>query len=152
MITTESIQAFLNDRGHDLVELGKLNNHPTQPQEAEKMIRKFYGYNDFSVLFKPTKAADIPFRATAEGALSYFIGQNTHFPEDHGFALAPWTKVTFEFSDITIINGVGITMGHYFFTDTKGDTLKVEFSFVVAEDSNGMLKIVLHHSSLPYQK
>jgi len=152
MLTKKTILTFLQDWGHDLVELGKLNGEPDkQHKAAATMIQKFYGYDSFPVLFKPTKASDIPFRHTAEGALSYFIGQNPNFPEDHGFALAPWTKVEFKFAGLVITDNVATTMGHYFFTYTNGDILKVEFSFVITEDNSEMPKILLHHSSLPYK-
>jgi len=41
-------------------------------------------------------------------------------------------------------------MGNYFFTGTDGDETKVEYSFGYTKDEDGNLKIVLHHSSLPY--
>jgi hypothetical protein len=42
-------------------------------------------------------------------------------------------------------------MGNYYFT--KDDVeLKVEFSFVFKKDDNGILRIILHDSHLPYKK
>jgi hypothetical protein len=41
-------------------------------------------------------------------------------------------------------------MGNYFFTEPNGNIVKVEYSFGYFLDSNGNLKINLHHSSLPY--
>ena len=46
------------------------------------------------VLFKPTKAKEVPFRYTLEDALSYFIGGK--YPEDSGFALEPWKEINFD--------------------------------------------------------
>ena len=40
--------------------------------EAEKL----YGYDHGQVLFKPTKAADVPFRPRHMDAYSYFVGHN----------------------------------------------------------------------------
>ena len=40
-------------------------------------------------------------------------------------------------------------MGNYFFTDFKGEKTKVEYSFVYKRVDDS-LKIILHHSSLPY--
>jgi hypothetical protein len=37
------------------------------------------------------------------------------------------------------------------FKDKNGDLTKVDKSWGYKMDPNGMLKIVLHHSSLPYQ-
>ena len=42
-------------------------------------------------------------------------------------------------------------MGNYFFKDSKGCILKVEYTFGY-KLSNGKLVIDLHHSSLPFSK
>ena len=41
---------------------------------AAEAAGELYGYGHGSVLFKPTKAAEVPFRPTANGAMSYFVG------------------------------------------------------------------------------
>ena len=41
-------------------------------------------------------------------------------------------------------------MGNYFFTQTNGNVVKVEYTFGYFLDSNQDLRINLHHSSLPY--
>eukprot|EP00438_Fugacium_kawagutii_P001274 Skav218591 [mRNA] locus=scaffold3628:5646:10753:+ [translate_table: standard] len=64
-------------------------------------IHQLYGYDIGPVLFKPTQAVEEPFRGTAEGALSYFVGAENlppgvGIPEDKGFAIAggdTWSKV-----------------------------------------------------------
>ena len=61
-------------------------------------------------------------------------------------------KVDFENNSINIINNIAISMGNYFFTDNDGGKTKVEYSFVYKRNDNGDLKIILHHSSLPYVK
>ena len=43
-------------------------------------------------------------------------------------------------------------MGNYFFTDNNGDKTKVEYSLVYKKNDKGDLKIILHHSSLPFVK
>merc|ERR1719486_1740553 len=53
---------------------------------------ELYGYGHSNVLFKPTKATKNPFRATAESAMSYFVGaeamkDNKYKGEDAGFAI-----------------------------------------------------------------
>ena len=40
---------------------------------AQDAAGALYGYGHSNVLFKPTKAAEHPFRPTATGALSYFV-------------------------------------------------------------------------------
>ena len=42
-----------------------------------------------------------------------------------------------------------MAMGNYFFTDENGDITKVEYSFVYKRIGD-IVKIILHHSSLPY--
>ena len=43
-----------------------------------------------------------------------------------------------------------MAMGNYFFTKPDGTEAKVEYSFGYTMDAPGHLRIVLHHSSLPY--
>ena len=45
-----------------------------------------------------------------------------------------------------------MAMGKYFFTPQKGEGVKVEYTFGYVKNDDGKLKIVLHHSSLPYSK
>ena len=40
---------------------------------ANDAAADLYGYGYTDVLFKPTKAAENPFRPTATGAMSYFV-------------------------------------------------------------------------------
>ena len=115
-------------------------------------INKMYDYENGIVQFKPTKASDFQFRGDVKAALSYFIGSDSDFIEDKGFALNPWVKVDFENNSINIINDIAIAMGNYFFTDNDGGKTKVEYSFVYKKNDIGDLKIILHHSSLPYSK
>ena len=41
-------------------------------------------------------------------------------------------------------------MGEYYFTGTDSSETKVEYPFGYKKDAEGNLKIVVHHSSLPY--
>ncbi len=41
-------------------------------------------------------------------------------------------------------------MGNYFFTDSSNNEIKVEYTFVYIKRGDGDIKIILHHSSLPY--
>ncbi|MEM8830616.1 MAG: calcium-binding protein [Cyanobacteria bacterium P01_G01_bin.19] len=80
--------------------------------------------------------------------MSYFVGGI--ISEDQGFALAPFTDVRFENEGIITYDDTAISMGEYFFTQTDGSEIKVEYSFGYIRDENGELKINLQHSSLPY--
>lgn len=117
---------------------------------AEAHVDTLYYYQAGDVLFAPTKAADRPFRLTREGALSYFVGGNPDFPEDHGFALQHLEAVRFKPAGTQLYGVYAVSLGHYFFQPRKGDELKVEFTFGYIRDDEGRLRITLHHSALPY--
>ncbi len=117
---------------------------------AKNHLDTLYGFEFGIVLFKPTKASKIQFRPTREGALSYFIGENSSYPEDRGFALQPWSNVRFENYNISIHGDHAIAMGNYFFMHLDGTEVKVEYTFGYIKTPSGELKIYLHHSSLPY--
>merc|ERR1712066_99149 len=126
---------------------------------AKQAAGELYGYGMGEVLFKPTKAKETPFRVSAEGALSYFIGYDAikpaGFTEDKGFAInggKGWTAVKFENSQISCYGDLALAQGEYFFTDFDGKTAKVEYSFGYKKTPEGKLKIVLHHSSIPYSR
>ncbi len=152
-ITKAEVLKAQKSWGDGLVNLGKTYTEGQDYKKAaETLVDNLYAYQTGQVLFKPTKASDIKFRTTKEGAVSYFIGHHKDFPEDKGFALEPWTKVRFK-NAATYINGnVAMAMGKYFFTPQKGDEVKVEYTFGYVKNEDGRVKIVLHHSSLPYSK
>ena len=120
-------------------------------QKAQDMLEALYGYHldDAVVLFKPTRAVKVPFRPTLEGALSYFIGENSAFPEDKGFALEPWVDVVFDNHGFYFHQGMFIAMGEYTFSNQAQEKAKVEYTLGYVKDADGALKIVVHHSSFP---
>lgn len=138
--------------GDGIVRIGKVfSDKGDYSKEAADFIQEIYGYDLSSVLFKPTLASDDQFRSSFDAALSYFVGGNEAYPEDKGFAIKPYTKVTFD--NTGIINNscrMAIAMGNYFFTATDGSKTKVEYTFAYVKDKTGKLKIVAHQSSLPY--
>ena len=139
--------------GNGIVKIGELKDSLKECRMFTiNFINKMYDYENGIVQFKPTKASDFQFRGDVKAALSYFIGSDSDFNEDKGFALNPWVKVDFENNSINIINDIAIAMGNYFFTDNDGVKTKVEYSFVYKKNDIGDLKIILHHSSLPYSK
>ena len=119
-------------------------------QTATDHINTLYAYGLSPVLFKPTLATKEQFRPTFDKALSYFVASNNACPEDKGFAIKGWTAVRFENVDIITAGSVGMAMGNYFFTTPEGDEAKVEYSFGYMLDSYGNVRIILHHSSMPY--
>ena len=96
-------------------------------QVANDAAAALYGYGYTDVLFKPTKAAEYPFRPTATGALSYFVGGDNvegGYLEDKGFAHnvgQGWSEVRFENVQIDLIDDMALAMGHYIFTQATGE-------------------------------
>ena len=129
----------------------KHQNNEDYISETNIFLDKLYAYDLGEVLFKPTLASDIQFRLTREAAVSYFIGDNSNFLEDTGFALKRWQHIIWENSAIKIEGHIAIAMGNYYFFDGQ-QKLKVEFSFVYKRIEDGTLKIILHDSHLPYEK
>lgn len=139
--------------GDGIVRIGKVfSENGDYTTEAADFIQEMYGYDLSSVLFKPTLASEDQFRSSFDAALSYFVGGNEAYPEDKGFAIAPYTKVTFD--NTGIINNscrMAVAMGNYFFTPNGGsEPVKVEYTFAYVKDKTGKLRIVAHQSSLPY--
>ena len=132
--------------------------YPNYVQLAADTIDKLYNYDNGKVLFKPTLAAQDPFRDDFIGALSYFVGyeatkEQGGFPEDSGFAIKggeTWSNVTFENNLTNCLGDVALSQGYYYFTAAdSGNITGVEYSFVYKQMKTGELKIIAHHSSLP---
>ena len=150
-ITQEEVLKLQKEWGESIVAIGKLyKKGGDYVAAAKKHIKKFYNYQEGTVLFKPTLAAEKQFRSDFSGALSYFIGGDQEYPEDHGFAIKPWEKIRWKTVGIKIIGETALTMGNYYFTPASSEEeLKVEYSFAYTRNEAGNLKIVLHDSHLP---
>jgi hypothetical protein len=118
---------------------------------ANTVLDKAYGYNMGPVLFKPT-LAPIPqnFRTTKEGALSYFVGGDKNYPSDKGFALKGWKKVEVKNAGMHLHGDTAMTMSNVMMTDKHGKITTVDKTWGYVKDGHGNVRIVLHHSSLPY--
>jgi hypothetical protein len=138
--------------GEGIVRIGKVySDGGDYKAEAQKHINELYGYSLGTVLFNPTLASDQQFRLTKDGALSYFIGGNSDYPEDHGFATKGWQNVRWESEGIKSIGNMAIAMGNYYFTPADGsEDVKVEYSFAYTKDEAEKLRIIMHGSHLPY--
>ena len=119
---------------------------------AGGLLDRLYGFEFGPILFKPTLSGGAQtFRTNRDGTLSYFIGHDPAFPADTGFGLKSWRDVQFETSSLFIEGDVAMWMGWVTFTDRHGDVVKVDKSFGYRRAGDGSLKLVLHHSSLPYE-
>jgi len=119
---------------------------------ANRVLDAAYGYNLGVVLFKPTLTHGAQtFRTTKAGALAYFVGDDRSFPADKGFALGGWKKYEYRNAGIFINGDLAITMGNVILTDKDGKVTTVDKTWGFKKDSRGQVRIVLHHSSLPFQ-
>ena len=120
--------------------------------KASEMLDRLYGFEFGPVLFKPTlSGGGQTFRTTKQGALSYFVGHDPLYPMDTGFGIKFWREVKSETSAIMTEENVAMWMGWVMFTNKDGDMVKVDKSFGFRKLQSSELKIVLHHSSLPYE-
>ena len=121
-------------------------------QVAINMLDTLYGYGLGQVLFKPTlSGGSQTFRPTKEGALSYYTGQNPVYPNDVGFGIKSWREFNSNTSAIFVDDTVAMWMGSVTLIDRDGQIIKVDKSWGYKLDGNGNLRIMLHHSSLPYE-
>ncbi|MFV0368880.1 MAG: phosphoribosyl-AMP cyclohydrolase [Hyphomicrobiaceae bacterium] len=119
---------------------------------ANDVLDVAYGYDLGPVLFKPTlSGGEKTFRTTRKGALSYFVGHDPDYPLDLGFAIRGWRETRSETAASFIDGSVAMWMGWMYFTDKDGQTIMTDKSWGYKKGDDGVLKIVLHHSSLPYQ-
>jgi hypothetical protein len=152
MIKLSEIEKIQSKWGNGIVKIGSLKSDRKACEKATiEMLNELYAFDLGDVLFKPTKAEKKQFRLELDGAKSYFVGGNIKFDEDKGFALLPWQSVKFENASVVLNKSHALAMGNYFFTDSSGIAVKVEYTFGYIRTNNGALKVNLHHSSLPYK-
>ena len=100
MIEEQEILDTQKAWGEGIVNIGKVFlEQGDYRAAAEQHINNFYNYQQETVLFKPTLVSEKQFRTNFEGALSYFVGGNTNYPEDRGFAIKPWSNVRWKMSE-----------------------------------------------------
>lgn len=154
-ISLQEVQQAQENWGKGLIQIAteyEKNGFRKAKQTAEAILDSAYGYNLGAVLFKPTLASgEQTFRTTRDGALAYFVGGNKAFPQDSGFALKSWKTFDYRNAGVYLNGDMAITMGHVILTDKTGKVTKVDKTWGFKKDTNGKLRIVLHHSSLPYQ-
>jgi hypothetical protein len=151
-ITEQEVLDAQKAWGEGIIKIGKVySDQGDYKKAAAEHINTFYNYQAGSVLFKPTLTSEKQFRTDFQGALSYFIGMDENYAEDHGFALKPWSNVRWENIGIKIIGNMALAMGNYYFTPAEGgDNVKAEYSFAYIKDKESKLRIILHDSHLPY--
>lgn len=119
---------------------------------ANEVLDKGYNYENGIVLFKPTlSTGEQTFRLDKEGALAYFVGGNPRYQNDSGFALKGWVKYIVKNQGIILNGSTAISMGNIYLTDKNGAETVVDKTWGFKMNELGDLKIILHHSSLPYK-
>lgn len=147
-ITADDVAAAQKMWGNAVVAIGEAGDDAAKV--AEESAKAAYAFDLGAIQFKPTLAAETPFRPDLEGALSYFVSGNEKYEEDKGFALKPWSNVRFDNHTVSMQGNVAIAMGHYFFTGPDGTETKVEYTKGYVKMDDGSVKIFLQDSSLPY--
>ena len=118
---------------------------------ANQILDSLYGFELGSILFKPTlSGGKQTFRSDKEGTLSYYLGNNAKYPSDTGFAIKSWSKFESETSSFYSDESTAMWMGWVTLTNKKGEIIKVDKSWGYKKLTNGSIKIISHHSSLPY--
>ena len=154
-ITVAEVEAAQRAWGDALVAIATAydtEGHTAAKALAERVIDSAYGYGMGPVLFKPTlAAAPTTFRTDREGAIAYFVGGNGKYPGDSGFALKGWRSYEINNAGILITGNSATSMGNVTVIDANGNRTTVDKTWGYVRGPNGELRIVLHHSSLPYQ-
>ena len=118
---------------------------------AEQVLDQAYAYPYGPVAFKPTLTVNPQtFRATKAGALAYFVGGDPAYPNDTGFAIKPWKNCVVRNQMIQLHGMFANTMGNVDLTNDKGAVTTVDKTWTFLREPDGTVRIVLHHSSLPY--
>ena len=121
--------------------------------KAEAVIDAAYGFQQGPVAFKPTLASgESTFRNTRQGALDYFVGPDPAFPPGRGFATYKrWTDCTVQEDVIQLFGPVANSMGNVSITDDQGNVTRVDKTWTFWQPKNDVMRIVLHHSSIPFE-
>ncbi len=153
-ITTAEVEAAQKAWGTALVAISTeyaRNGQAAATRLAGEVLDSAYGYNLGPVAFKPTlTSGGTTFRTTREGALAYFVGGNANFPTDTGFALKGWRSFAIDNAAVVINGTTAISTGNVMLTNNAGQVTTVDKTWGWVRGSDGNLRIVLHHSSLPY--
>ena len=119
---------------------------------AEAFVDTTYGYARGPVAFKPTFASGSQtFRPTREGAIAYFVGANSRYPNDRGSALKTWASCRVSNHSIQLYGSYAAVMGQMTLVDQEGVAITLDQTWGFLLQEPGDIRIVLHHSSLPFQ-
>ena len=124
--------------------------------KAAAVIGAAYAFNYGPVAFKPTYATgEDTFRSTRDGALAYFVGPDPSIPLFRGKKLGfatyrNWVKCEIKDDVVQLLGNTANTMGQFILTDAQGQTAAPEKTMTFIREMDGSVRIVLHHSSAPF--
>ena len=123
--------------------------------KAEAVIDAAYAYDFGPVAFKPTYAVgDNTFRQDRAGALAYFVGPDAsvkQFGKDQGFATyRKWKSCEIVDDVVQLFGDTANTMGFVKLVDSEGGVARPEKTWTFWKPKDGSIRIVLHHSSAPF--
>jgi hypothetical protein len=157
IVTYDEVNAAQQAWCDALVRIGQIKQEGGDYRSyAEQVLSDAYNYDYGKVFFKPTLAfGEQTFRNDKKGALAYFVGGDPDYPNDKGFALAPWVKARFDNAGednegIQIYGSVAITMGNVWLTGADGKEIMVDKTWVFRKGKDGKLRIIVHKSALPF--
>ncbi|MCE9556718.1 MAG: hypothetical protein K8T91_25495 [Planctomycetes bacterium] len=157
-ITEDEVNAAQQAWCDGLVRISKIHKEGGDyTAAASQFIDDLYDFKDGKVFFRPTLAvAPQAFRTTKAGALAYFVGGNTAYPHDKGFALSPWVKAEYDnavkgSNAIQIHGDIALTMGNVYLTGADGQQVVVDKVFAFRKCADGKLRLVVHKSALQNQ-
>lgn len=78
----------------------------------------------------------------------YFEGGGEY--DDAGFLKQGIVKVDFIENRWQDLGEAGVLIGKYKFTRSSGEPVSADYTFVFRKDERGVVRIVVHHSSLPF--
>jgi len=155
-LTVEEVNAAQQAWCDGLVHIGKVfKDGGDYKAAASKFLDDTYDFKDGRVFFRPTLAlAPQAFRKDKAGALAYFVGGNSDFPDDKGFALSPWVKARYDNAGegnngVQIHGDIALTMGNVYITGADGKEVMVDKVFAFRKCPDGKLRLVVHKSALP---
>ena len=157
VITYDEVNAAQQAWCDALVKIGKIKEEGGDYKAfAQTVLSTAYNYDSGKVFFKPTLTfGDQTFRNDKKGALAYFVGGDSSYPNDKGFALKPWVKARYDNAGtknegIQIYGSIAITMGNVWVTAKDGSEVMVDKTWVFKKGKDGKLRIIVHKSALPF--
>lgn len=135
-----------------LIEIGRVGASGGDASAvASNVLSTAYDYDQGTVLFKPTLTHGAQtFRLDKAGALAYFVGGDPTYSNDKGFALKQWVSCVPKIVGVVARGDMAVAMGNVYLSDVKGQNVMVDKTFGYIRAADGSLRIVLHHSSLPF--